>query len=269
MAWSKLKNIIILILLFCNLFLLLLIVGQQISTARYEADTLTQTVAALEQNGIIVAEDALTNPELPDSLTVTHDPASEAQMAQLLLDNADIISAYSGTFNLYSSVSGNLMMQSNGEFSATLSMPWTEFNSISEHASALLAQLGITVWDMTVTDYTVTVIPMINGAPIFNAPTTLVYHENLLLSIEGYLPGLYTPDSGASDPITLPTALVSVLEYVLDRGIVCRSIERVTPGYTAALSLSGSARFTPCWLVKADTSSYYVDALTGVITPVN
>lgn len=267
MAWSKLKNIIILILLFCNLFLLLLIVGQQVSTARYEANTLTQTVAALDRNGIIVADSALLAPDLPDSLSVTHDPTSELHVAQTLLNNTDIISACSGTFNLYSSVSGNLTMQGNGEFSATLAMPWTEYTSISEHTAALMAQLGISVWNITTTDQTVTVIPLLDGVPIFNAPTILVYHEDLLLSMDGYFPGLGTPDSGAAEPITLSTALVSVLEYVLDRGIVCRSIEHMTPGYTAVLSLSGSARFTPCWLVETDTSSYYVDALTGTVTP--
>lgn len=266
MAWSKLKNIIILILLFFNLFLLVLIVGQEISTVRYEADTLNQTIEALTLNGIAVEKDTLPGAMELSPLTVVHDSSTEQSIAQLLLDKEDIIAARSGTFNLYSSVSGNLNFRSSGEFSATLSIPWSEYDSIQHHASALLEELGISVWSVTAADNRVTAIPMLDGAPLFDAPVILTYTEKLLVSIEGYFPGQATPDPSQTS-ITLPTALVAVLEYVLERGTVCRSIDRMTPGYTAAVSLSDSVQLTPCWLVETDTANYYVNALTGAVTP--
>lgn len=270
MAWSKLKNIIILILLLFNLFLLVLIAGQQMRTARYEADTLSQTVEALALNGIAVGEDALPGNMTLAPLTVLHDSTTEPSVARILLDNEDIISARSGALNIYSSVSGNLNFRSSGEFSATLSAPWTGFDSMEGHTAALLEQLSLSVWSTTVSlsDYTVTAIPSLDGAPIFNAPVILTYNESVLLSMAGYLPGQAAPDSGQT-AITVPTALIAVLEYVLEHGTVCRSIDRMTPGYTAAASLSDSVRLTPCWLVETDTANYYVDALTGAVTPVS
>ena len=59
MEWPKLKNIIILILLLVNGFLLVLVVGRELQVARYERSALTQAGQILAQNGISVEEDLL------------------------------------------------------------------------------------------------------------------------------------------------------------------------------------------------------------------
>jgi len=267
MAWSKLKNIIILILLLFNLFLLLLIVGEQIRTNRYEADTLSQTLKALSLNGIAVEETALPEKTELLPLKLSHNSTMQAEAARILLNGEDYIASYSGALNVYTSLSGSVSFRASGEFSATLSTPCAPDTTYTEHASSLLEQLGIATGELTVSGSTVTALPTLDGIPVFNLPVTLVYNEQLLLSASGCLPGQLTPES-EQPLLSVPDMLVSVLEYVLNRGIVCRSITRITPGYTAA-ALSDSLRLTPCWLVETDTANYYVDALSGAVTPIN
>ena len=59
MEWPKLKNIIILILLLVNGFLLVLVVGREFQVSRYERSAFTQAGQVLAQNGITVDEDLL------------------------------------------------------------------------------------------------------------------------------------------------------------------------------------------------------------------
>ena len=59
MPRSKLKNIIILILLLVNAFLLLLVGGQLIQTRQAQRSTLAKAGLILAQNGIAVSEEAL------------------------------------------------------------------------------------------------------------------------------------------------------------------------------------------------------------------
>ena len=52
MEWSKLKNIILLLLVSVNAFLLILVGVQESRAARYEEDTRQAAVRVLEQSGI-------------------------------------------------------------------------------------------------------------------------------------------------------------------------------------------------------------------------
>ena len=56
MEWGRLKNLIILILLIVNGFLLVLVATRREESARYERMALEQTVQALERRGVQVEE---------------------------------------------------------------------------------------------------------------------------------------------------------------------------------------------------------------------
>lgn len=271
MAWSKIKTIIIAILLVLNLFLALLVAGQQISAKRYQSNTLRQTVDALSLNGITVADDALPTAMKLSGTTFSRSTAVESAMAELLL-SGDIINTSSGSMHVYSSVSGNVSFRSNGDFSATLNLDCSQFDSFADHAAALLKEMDVPFWSITADSNrnTVTVIQTVDNAPAFNARLTLTYAHNQLLSMEGkLLLGNSVPDSEPGTSVSIPTALVSFLEYIVDSGTVCRSINRVTSGYLTTTSLSDTIRLTPCWFVETDTANYYLDAATGSVTKAN
>lgn len=74
MEWPKLKNIIILILLLVNGFLLVLVVGREFQVSRYERSAFTQAGQVLAQNGITVDEDLLEQ-AVRESLGAAYRPA--------------------------------------------------------------------------------------------------------------------------------------------------------------------------------------------------
>ena len=266
MSWSKIKTIIIAILLLTNLFLLFLIGSQKIHSARYEADTLRQTVEVLALNGLKVAEDALPDAVQLSPLSVSRDEQAEAQAAGILLSE-DIISNSTGGLNVYSSVAGNLSFRSGGEVSATLDLPWSGFDSPADHAAYLMEQLGTEVWTISVDNDTVTVTQMVGEVPVFDAQLTLVYGQFSLLSMEGKL--LLGTSSAESEPytsISLATALVALMNYSADSGTAFSTITRMTPGYLAAASLTDPIRLSPGWLVETDAANFYIDAATGEVS---
>ena len=266
MVWSKVKNIAILILVMLNLCLLLLIVGQRLQSVRYEEETLRQTVEALELNGITVEENALPEEmELP-ALTVTKDGEKEKATAKLLLGD-NLISTNSGGMSIYSAVSGNLSFYGGGAVVGELSLDWRELTAEADSpTSALLKGLEIEPWSLTPGTNEMKVIPMVGGAPVFNGTLTFRYEGDVLVGIEGRMPGLCTPDPEQVTAITVPTALISLLEHIVESGTVCRSVRSMVPGYYVTSSGTDSARMTPCWRVQTDSVAFYVDALDGKVT---
>jgi len=265
MVWSKVKNIVILILILLNLCLLLLIVGQHLQSMRYEEETLRQTLAALSLNGITVEEDVLPDEmELP-ALNVTKDEEKEMRTAKLLLGES-VISTNSGGMSIHSSPTGNLSFYGGGAVVGELALNWRNLTDADSPTSVLLKGLEIEPWSLTPGENEMEVIPLINGAPVFNGALALRYDGDFLVGIEGRMPGRYTPEQEQEPTITIPTALISLLEYVTESGTVCRSVRGMVPGYYVTSSGTDSACLSPCWRVQTDTVTFYISALDGKVT---
>ena len=114
-----------------------------------------------------------------------------------------------------------------------------------------------------------TIIPLLNGVPVFNGTLTFRREGETLVEIEGRIPGLNSPEKEQPKPVTVPTALISLLEYVVESGTVCRSVQSMTPGYYVVSSGTDSAKLNPCWQVRTDTVTFYIDALDGEVTRAN
>ena len=266
MSWSKIKTIIIVILLLTNLFLLFLIGGQKLHSARYEADTLRQTVEVLSRNGLKVAEDALPGDAQIVPLLVERDEQAELRAATVLL-GGDAAFSSTGGLNVYSSAAGDLSFRSGGEVSATLELSWAGFDSPAGHAAHLMEQLGAEAWSITADGGTVTVVQLAGDFPVLDARLTLTYDRFSLLSMEGkLLLGSALAENEPYTPISLSTALVALMNYSADSGTAFSTVTRMTPGYLAASSLTDPVRLAPAWLVETDAATLCIDAATGEVS---
>ena len=86
MEWKKLKNLIILILLVVNGFLLVLVDSRREESAQYERMALEQTVKVLRKGGIEVDLEAVTAADGLVPMSVDRDLDREARLAQALLN---------------------------------------------------------------------------------------------------------------------------------------------------------------------------------------
>ena len=62
------------------------------------------------------------------------------------------------------------------------------------------------------------------------------------------------------------TVLLRFLAYLKDTGVICREIRSMTAGYTLSTVQINPVHMAPAWYIVTDIQSYYMDAVTGVVT---
>lgn len=273
MEWRKLKNLIILILLVVNGFLLVLVAARGREAGQYERSALEQTVRVLEQGGIQVDVAAAAPADGLTPLGVERDLERELQMAQALLGSQSVqADNRGGGLYLYQNDGGELSVRAGGELSGAVADGGQPAQGGPErHAAGLLKKMGIDGEQTTVTEEDgrtrVRFRQLWSGVPVFSCQVEFVYEAGLFRSVQGTLLTAQTGAAEGADCLTLPTALMRFSEEIAGTGDVCTAIRSMEPGYRGtAQSLSGGVRLSPVWLVTTDTASYYLDCVTGSLT---
>ena len=268
MPWTKLKNIILLILALANLFLLTMVVSQELQARRAREQTWQGTVDFLARQGVQVDEAILPRTvDLPPQ-TAQRDLEGERAAAQALLGGEVTMEALGGEVYRYYNDSGSIQFHSYGAFSAqlepgafpaeggpvrtaqeALSAIGFQGELLEEGADALLFRQ---TWE---------------GAPLFNQEVTVRCSEEGLTALEN---GHRLVGEPREDPsrqtISASTALVSFLNGVSALGDVCSRMDAIQPGYAVTPALSGGMTLTPVWRVTTDTGAYQLDTVTGQVT---
>lgn len=272
MEWPKVKNIIILILLVVNGFLLVLVGARMEESAQYERKALEQTARVLENNGIRVDLEAAASAAGLVPMTVERDLEREAKLAQTLLDEPVQGENRGGGLFLYQGALGDVSFRAGGGLSAEFQRDrhWQAARP-EDHAAALLNKLGVKAVRAGVsTQGEETVVRFRqnwNGTAVFSCEVEFVYRGGYLTALRGTLLTADTGTAGAGTILALPTALMRFSEEIGATGDVCSAIQSMEAGYWAfAQSLSGGSRLTPVWLVSTDTADYYLDCVTGALT---
>lgn len=271
MEWAKLKNIIILILLLVNVFLLIMVGTQERSSARHREQTISDAVSVLERGGI-----QLDRANVPEELeltpmTVERDQEAEAALAAALLGECDSSDLGSGRY-AYRGARGWAEFRSNGSFSVAFQNgAWKTGNSGAEEtdALALMEQVGLASVLLSREEsggqVTVTLCQTWQELPVYSCRIELAYADGRLQSISGQrLMGTPQASGEKSELITVPTALLRVLNGINNLGDICNEITAMTPGYLLTVS-ADATRLIPIWYVTTDTGAYSLNALTGVL----
>ncbi len=274
MEWSKLKNLIILILALVNGFLLISVVSLQRQSRRYTQSALTQAEQILEQNGISIDQEILNR--AADStvpfLTSSRDLQRESDLAHALLGEHTVSQNLSGGLYTYTSEQGSVFIRSSGEITVSLSDCFADTSDFTEHAVSLLSQLDLDCeligesWqdpDLT----TLTFCQLINGVPLYNCQISLEYTGSQLTSLEGTLLLSSSLSSGSStSSLDLPTAVVRFSNGIASLGDVCSEVTEFRLGYSSSQSFSDQTQLIPTWLISTDIADYYLEGLTGELT---
>lgn len=271
MEGRKIKNIVILILLMVNGFLLFLVVGQQVKVRQYQRSALTRASQVLERNGITLA-DGLPGRASADlqPLSVTRDPQAEADLAQTLLgDFSQSIDRGGGVF-VYNGTRGSGQFLASGDFSITLNDCPLDGKTPADHAEAQLVSLSISA-ELTEErsdedGSTLVFRQLLGNTPLYSSLITFRYDDSRLLCVSG---NLLTGSTAAESAqlLDVPTVLIRFLDGILTRGDVCSAVNGMRLGYRASQSFGSGIQLTPVWLVSTNVSDYYLNALTGELEP--
>lgn len=270
MEWPRLKNIIILILLLANLFLLALVGVQERGTAKYQEQALSNTISVLDRNGIQVDLGGIPEKLELEVLSVERETEQESLLAKALLGQCEMTDLGAGRY-AYESELGRAEFRSNGSFSVTLAAGAHTAAQGEElnHALALLedAELAVSGAELTREDdkATVALCQTWKNVPVYSCRVSLQYEKGTLTSISGQrLMGTPRESVEKGELLDVPTALLRILNGINDLGDVCEMILSMEPGYLLSAA-SDSAQLIPVWQVTTDTGVYRLNAATGVL----
>ena len=265
MPWTKLKNIILLILALTNLFLLALVVSQSLQSSRQISQTREHTILFLTERGVQIEEDIL--PQAIELLpqSVERDMEQEQQCAAALLKGEVEQEARGGEIYRYSNAQGWVQFHADGSFSAYLEPGVYSGEDLQQAGMAALEAVGFEGTLLEETEDSLTFQETWNDVPLFGQRVNVLFTGEGVITISGQrLTGEPKADQ-TRQTITVSTALVRFLNGVSTMGDVCNRIDRVEEGYLCSATLTGAMSLTPVWQVTTDIGTYQLDTVTGVV----
>lgn len=264
MRWSKIKNIIILLLVIVNGFLLAQVGLRHWQSERGERETRQRVITILERNGVEYLP-----AQVPGDLDllprrVTPAPLGEAEAAVLVGPLSGTQTA--GNRTLYTGAEGTAAVTSAGE----LAVEYLPGSAPSESELLdRLSRLGIalrkTGLTETAEETSAHYVQLWNGVPIPGETVLITWEDSILHTLSLRLLTGTEELLPAEETITASTALARLLdELSRGEGYVCSQITDMYPGYLA----SGTApvTLTPAWFIETDAWRFIVDGVTGAVT---
>lgn len=271
MPWTKLKNIILLILVIANLALLALVAGPAIQSRRVVSRAREDAILHLRNRGVQVEESAVPESVTLPPRTVERDLSVEERAAGALLDGPVTAEARGGEVYRYFNGNGYIQFHSDGALSAQLKegrFPLGE--DVPAGCVALMEKLGVRGTIIEQSEGELVFRQTWEGRPLFTQQVTLVCQDGCLTAITNGRQLVGRPQEDTSrKTVSAATALIDFLNGVNALGDVCSRIDAIEPGYVAAPSLSGPTSLTPVWRVTTDTGAYQLDAVTGGVSRVS
>ena len=269
MKTSRIKSIVIVILLLVNAFLLVLLLGRR-NQQRVSYDrSVEQLSLLLANNGIAFDTSLLPGRVSYPSAELSHNTEAEAAFARALLgDNAAERST--GGSSVYESDCGSLQFRANGTIEGTLNLFVSNpialcegiFRSCDYEMDDTAYAHALAVSDSG--SGTISALRSVDGLSVFAAPLSLTFENNTLVSVSGSFFSSVTLTASA-DGTDAVSALVRFLDHRNSNGLVCTEITSLTYGYLLQSSTAGST-LVPAWHIATDVSEYYVNSVTGEIS---
>lgn len=268
MERSKLKNIVLLILLLTNLGLLFFVVRQEIREYQEEARARASAIHFLAERGIAVEESLV-----PDRTTlvpqqVERDRAAEAAAAAALLNGTVQEEARGGEVYRYHNDNGAIQFHSDGAFSAEFRPGVYPLGEKPDGTVlTLLKRLSFQGDVMAWMSDGVVVRQNWQGIPLFSQRVTVQWADGSVTALTGgrRLSGQPEEDKSRSS-MAVATALIDFFNGLNELGDVCSRVDTITQGYVSSASLNGPVTLTPVWWIVTDTGAYQLDLVSGVLT---
>ena len=268
MESSRLKNIIILILLLVNAFLLASLASRKMSQANTQRHTAEQLTELFASAGVTLDPDIISTSSVPPTLSLTRSSDEDREVAAFFLGDALIQSDDAGDSQAYDSSfgTGSGIFRANGSFDLVIS------GSLQKDSEELCDDFcrrfdyEITSTSLESGTGTITLMQEYNGYPVSDCTVTLYFEQNTLQTVSGsHLPKAHTEVEGG-EPLSASAALTRFLEARRESGAVFSSVTDMYPCYDLQSTASAPMTLVPAWCIVTDTVNYYVNCSTGTVT---
>ena len=260
-----LKNIIILILVLVNGFLLGSLALRQTSAIDARRQTEQQLTELFAADGMTLEKDAFSSKTPSSSLSLIRSTQLEREVAAYFLGSSVIRNDQGGGTYTYTGDSGVARFRSNGSFevAGTLATEDVEAfcrkfcQTFSYEAPSFTLNESASGTSFAASHY--------SGLPVFNCGVTFIVDHGTLMTVSGtLLPEESTPTPEEQEPLSAAAALTAFQKARRESGAV---VSAVTETYLCYELQSASAlSLVPAWCIVTDTSNYYVNCITGAVT---
>lgn len=260
----RLKNIILLLLVVTNLFLLATLLFRWVDEARLQESAATELVQLFSSRGVELDAKTISQ-EIPSSLlTLTRSSQEEEKLAAFFLGDDVSFQDDGGGLTRYQSALGTLNFLSSGDFTLTASLFTDDPQELCDdffrqfHYQEAAFSLEKDSGTVTATQY-------FDGRPVVNCTVTLTFSGGVLVSASGrHLPSGSTSESTA-DCISAATALTSFLQALADQDRTCSQVCAVELGYALQNTPAAPLSLTPVWRITTDSFYCYVNSISGEV----
>jgi len=263
---KRIENIIILILILLNVFLLSVTISDRAAQRRADRETAETVTALLEADGITVSPGAALLQETPAICTVTRDFGEELARMDAVLGSTTY-EDLGGSIRFYRSENGQAVLRGTGEIDMLLTGDSVRIRGSREkNAEKLFADAGVSLslWTESETDNDhISCCCIWDGIPVYNAKLGFDYTGNSLSMVGGVMVLSHESRRSTEDVMDSVSALIRFLEIVHSEGLICSRLESVTPGYLMSVTVPGESTLTPIWHIVTDTGELYLNAVSG------
>lgn len=278
MPASKLKTLLILILSCTCLFLLALLLPQQLDTARRQAEQQSQLETLFAAYDLTLNANSIPVSKMLYQLEMDLNTVSDLEAATALLGQ-EVLAQDDSThyISLYQSRLGQCRIARNGTLQAQLTQGphGTDLVALTRE---LAEKMGLSVAHiseparLSAGIYQVSLTQALLDVPNYSTELLFRYENNTLTEITGSVFFGTENVLRVSDFVCLSAsdALVRLLSSRNELGWVGQSVLSVQQGYVRTETASATLlRFTPIWLVETDTGFFEINGITGQVAPSN
>lgn len=259
----RLKNIVILILVILNLFLALLVLHYHLQGARSRREMLQELDALFTASAISLSEELDLDAVPLPALSVQRDLEAEAGIAAMLLGEDVSAVHQGGGIYSYTGQRGSVHFRSGGNFDFTPT-GYTVDNPLDfcQTFCETYGYRSTTTFSGNTGTFTAT--QYLEDHAIYNCTLSIQFDGGALTALSGsYVSAANTSATPVS--LTAVDALMQLLDYRNETGIVCNSIQDILPVYELQSGPSAVLQLVPKWRITADAYQYYVDCATGTV----
>lgn len=269
MNTSKIKNIIILILLAANLFLLAAVISDQNQAKSVELAAWEAAVTAVENSGISVSDGIDGDFPTPLVYSVRRDLEAERSAVERLLGSASA-EDLGGNIWFYSAKKGQASMRGTGESDVLFSPgAYDGAQDPAKTAVKLMKKLGLdaNADNAQVSEGDETVVVRLDcewkGCRVYNAALSFTFSDQGLMMASGTRVFDQTVQESGENVMDALTAMMRFVEVIGEEGYVCSQLRGLEVGYVMSVAVSGESTLTPVWHFTTDTGEIYINAVTG------
>lgn len=265
---SLLKNIIIIILVLVNLFLMASLFTRQTSAVHSRQQTEEQLTELFAADGMTLEKQAFSQKDPPAVFALTRNLQLERNVAAFFLGSSLIQEDQGGGTYTYAGDSGVARFRSNGSFEIAGALSSGDAEALCRSFCKNFSYSSL-VFELNESGSgSATAVCICNDLPVFNCTVTFTIDRGELRTVSGTL--LSQEGSPVVSDVELLSATAALTTFQNVRreiGAVVSSVTDLTLCYE--LQSSSAMTLVPSWRISTDTKYYYVNCLTGTVTSEN